>query len=81
MADFLQVRLAMACLDAIRANFIRLDRELSAIEEAYAIFAKFNIKVPPEDIEKVDGLRFNFENLIQYVSLLCDFIFIEIWVK
>ncbi|XP_054290039.1 dynein axonemal heavy chain 8-like [Macrosteles quadrilineatus] len=64
--DLDEVRLAMACLDAIRGNFIRLDRELSAIEEAYAIFAKFNIKVPPEDIEKVDGLRFNFENLIQY---------------
>ncbi|KAG8306517.1 hypothetical protein J6590_045685 [Homalodisca vitripennis] len=64
--DLDDVRLAMACLESVRDNFIHLDRELIAIEEAYAIFAKFNIKVPPEDIEKVDGLRFNFNNLITY---------------
>lgn len=68
--DLDDVRLAMACLEAVRDNFIRLDRELIAIEEAYSIFSKFNIKVLPEDIEKVDGLRFNFNNLIVYVSIL-----------
>lgn len=66
--DLDDVRLAMACLQTVRDNFIYLDKELINMEEAYAVFTKFNIKIPSIDIEKVDGLRFNFNNLNIYVS-------------
>lgn len=66
--DLDDARLAMNCLESIRENFIRLDSELFGIEEAYALFSKFEVKIPPEDIEQVDGLRFNFGNLITSVS-------------
>ncbi|XP_044760955.1 dynein axonemal heavy chain 8-like isoform X2 [Coccinella septempunctata] len=61
--DLDDCRLAMQCLERIRDNFIEMDMELGAMEEAYAIFNRFRIDVPREDIERVDTLRFNFGNM------------------
>lgn len=58
----------MQCLERIRDNFIEMDMELGAMEEAYAIFNRFRIDVPREDIERVDTLRFNFGNMGVHVS-------------
>lgn len=57
----------MQCLERIRDNFIEMDMDLEIMEEAYAIFAKFKIDVSKEDIERVEGLRYNFENMINHV--------------
>lgn len=59
----------MACLQLIRENFIEMDLDLGLMEEAYAIFSRFKIDVPKEDIERIDTLRFNFENMVNHVSL------------
>lgn len=66
--DLDDVRLAMACLDLIRENFIRIDMALGLIEETYALFSKFNVSVPKEEQEKVDSLRYNFDLMIETVN-------------
>lgn len=66
--DLDDVRTAMVCLEKIRENFIHIDRELISIEETYTILSKSGIKLPLEDIDKVDALRFNFSNLTTAVS-------------
>ncbi|XP_075210479.1 dynein heavy chain 8, axonemal kl-3 [Lycorma delicatula] len=74
--DLDDVRIAMNCLESVRENFIKTDQVLIAIEETYAIFAKYGISVPPEDIEKVDGLQYSFSNLNNAAkavqALLCE---------
>lgn len=60
----------MQCLEAIRENFIEMDMDLVLMEEAYGIFSRFKIDVSKEDIERVESLRFNFENMVNHVSWL-----------
>lgn len=67
--DLDDCRLAMACLQLIRENFIEMDLDLGLMEEAYAVFSRFKIDVPKEDIERVDTLRFNFQNMVTHVSI------------
>lgn len=62
-------RLAMTCLEQIRENFIEMDMTLGLMEEAYGTFSKYQIQVPKEDIERVDTLRYNFDNMITHVSI------------
>lgn len=66
--DLDDCRLAMACLQRIRENFIEMDLDLGLMEEAYSTFAKFKIDVPKEDVERIDTLRFNFNNMVNNVS-------------
>lgn len=61
-------RLAMACLELIRENFIEIDLDLITMEEAYTIFGKYKIDIPKEDMERVESLRFNFQNMVVHVS-------------
>lgn len=68
--DLDDCRLAMSCLEIIRSNFIEMDLDLGLMEEAYAVFARYAIDVPKEDIERIDTLRFNFESMINHVSHL-----------
>lgn len=60
----------MACLERIRENFINMDMDLVLMEEAYGLFSKFKIHVSKEDSERVDTLRFNFNNMVNHVSFL-----------
>lgn len=62
----------MACLERITDNFIEMDMTLGLMEEAFAAFAEFNITVPQEESERVDTLRYNFNNMLNQVS--CIFI-------
>lgn len=59
----------MACLEMIRENFIEIDLDLINMEEAYNIFGKYKIDIPKEDTERVESLRFNFQNMVNHVSL------------
>ncbi|XP_076264862.1 dynein heavy chain 8, axonemal kl-3 [Rhynchophorus ferrugineus] len=64
--DLDDCRNAMACLATIRENFIEMDLDLSLMEEAYSTFGKFKIDTPKEDIERVESLRFNFQNMVTH---------------
>lgn len=44
-----------------------MDLDLGLMEEAYSAFAKFKIDVPKEDVERIDTLRFNFNNMVNNV--------------
>lgn len=66
------VRVAMACLETIRDNFIEMDMDLGLMEEAFAAFVEFNIPVSKDDIDRVDTLRFNFTNMLNTVRILFD---------
>uniref|UniRef100_A0A6P7H2C1 Dynein heavy chain 5, axonemal-like n=1 Tax=Diabrotica virgifera virgifera TaxID=50390 RepID=A0A6P7H2C1_DIAVI len=64
--DLDDCRIAMACLEVIRQNFIEMDMDLGLIEEAFATFNRFHIYVSKEDTERVESLRFNFQNMINH---------------
>lgn len=65
--DLEDVRLAMKCLGEIRDDFIPLDMELILIEETYTLMGKFNIDILKEDQDIVDGLRYQFSNMLYMV--------------
>lgn len=69
--DLEDVRVAMKCLGEIRDDFISLDMELILIEETYTLMGKFNIDILKEDQDIVDGLRYNFSNMLNMV-LICS---------
>ncbi|KAJ3662197.1 hypothetical protein Zmor_006553 [Zophobas morio] len=66
--DLDDCRLAMACLELIRENFIEIDLDLITMEEAYNIFSKYKIDIPKEDTERVESLRFNFNNMVNHAK-------------
>lgn len=66
--DLEDVRIAMKCLGEIRDDFISLDMELIQIEETYTLMAKHNIDISKEEQDIVDGLRYNFTNMLRTVS-------------
>lgn len=67
--DLEDVRVAMKCLGEIRDDFIPLDMELFQIEETYTLMGKFNIDILKEDQDIVDGLRYNFSNMLHMVLI------------
>ncbi|EFN74803.1 Dynein heavy chain 8, axonemal [Camponotus floridanus] len=74
--DLEDVRVAMKCLGEIRDDFILLDMELILIEETYMLMAKFDIDILKEDQDIVDGLRYNFSNMLnmaeQVQAIICE---------
>ncbi|XP_014480405.1 PREDICTED: dynein heavy chain 8, axonemal [Dinoponera quadriceps] len=68
--DLEDVRVAMKCLGEIRNDFIPLDMELILIEEAYILMGKFNVDISKEEQEIVDGLRYNFNNMLQTAKVV-----------
>lgn len=73
--DLEDVRVAMKCLGEIRDDFILLDMELILIEETYMLMAKFDIDILKEDQDIVDGLRYNFSNMLNMVLICCIYLF------
>ncbi|KOX80134.1 Dynein heavy chain 8, axonemal [Melipona quadrifasciata] len=74
--DLEDVRIAMKCLSEIRDDFISLDIELILIEETYTLMGKFTILVSKEEQDIVDGLRYNFTNMLntakQVQAKICE---------
>ncbi|EDO32004.1 predicted protein [Nematostella vectensis] len=62
--DLEDVRGAMAALEDVRQNEIRIDMTLGPVEEAYAMLNKFEVAVAREEVERVDTLRYSFEKLL-----------------
>jgi len=73
--DLEDVRIAMKCLGEIRHDFIPLDMELILIDETYTLMAKFNVDILKEDQDIVDGLRYNFTNMLNMVDIFMIFIY------
>jgi dynein heavy chain, axonemal len=69
LKDLDDVRLAMECLESIRENFLAMDMDLTLMEDTYALFNTFQISIPVEDTERVDGLRYNFGTMIKNVGV------------
>lgn len=69
LQDLDDVRLAMTCLDEISQVFYQFDKSISTIEENYALLYKFNIEVPFEEMERVEGVRYNFTNMMSGVKI------------
>ncbi|XP_067209496.1 dynein axonemal heavy chain 8 [Linepithema humile] len=72
--DLEDVRVAMKCLGEIRDDFILLDMELIQIEETYTLMGKFNVDILKEDQDIVDGLRYNFSNMLQMAKQVQEII-------
>ncbi|XP_018048480.1 PREDICTED: dynein heavy chain 8, axonemal [Atta colombica] len=74
--DLEDVRVAMKCLAEIRDDFVSIDMELILIEETYTLMGKFNIDILKEDQDIVDGLRYNFNNMLniakQVQIVICE---------
>ncbi|XP_018374249.1 PREDICTED: dynein heavy chain 8, axonemal [Trachymyrmex cornetzi] len=74
--DLEDVRVAMKCLAEIRDDFVSIDMELILIEETYTLMGKFNIDILKEDQDIVDGLRYNFNNMLnmakQAQAVICE---------
>ncbi|XP_018316536.1 dynein heavy chain 8, axonemal [Mycetomoellerius zeteki] len=74
--DLEDVRVAMKCLAEIRDDFVSIDMELILIEETYTLMGKFNINILKEDQDIVDGLRYNFNNMLnmakQVQAVICE---------
>ncbi|KAK3736698.1 hypothetical protein QZH41_011488 [Actinostola sp. cb2023] len=62
--DLEDVRSAMAALEEMRQNEIRIDMTLGPIEEAYSMLNKFEVAVAREEVERVDTLRYSFKKLL-----------------
>lgn len=65
VVDLDECRIALNCITLINENFIRMDRNLNRLEESYAMLNTFQISIPPEDTERMDGLRFMFNSMIK----------------
>lgn len=65
LEDLDDCRVAMECLKVIRERFIDIDQSLGLMEHTYALFQEFELNVPNEDLERVDGLRFEFDKMIE----------------
>lgn len=65
LKDLDDCRIAMDCLKVIRDQFIAIDNSLMLIEQTYDMFQQFQLEVPPDDEERVDGLRFQFNTMME----------------
>lgn len=70
LVDLDDCRRALDCLQVINENFIRMDRNLNLLEEIFAMFAAFHIFIRPEDSDRVDGLRYMFNTLMETAELV-----------
>ncbi|XP_074653701.1 dynein axonemal heavy chain 8-like [Tubulanus polymorphus] len=70
--DLEDVRLAMAALEDIRQNQIRIDMNLGPIEETYAMLQKFQVNVSKEETDRVDSLRYSFQRLLSSAGTVQD---------
>lgn len=58
-------RIAMDCLKVVREHFIEMDSSLVIMEQAYNVFEEFKLDIPDDDFDKVSGLRYEFDKMIE----------------
>lgn len=72
LRDLDDCRIAMDCLKVIRDEFMFIDQNLMLIEQTYELFQDFKLEVPPDDEERVDGLRYQFNSLIELAAKVSE---------
>ncbi|XP_037951167.1 dynein heavy chain 8, axonemal [Teleopsis dalmanni] len=70
--DLDDVRLAMNCLEKIRDKYISMDIALNLIVDTYALFSQYNIFIPQEDYDKVEGLQLSFNKMLENAKKVSD---------
>lgn len=72
--DLDDVRAAMAALEEIRANEIRIDMTIGPVEESFMLLNKFELHFHDGNAEKVDGLSYSWKNLhAQVLKIFCKY--------
>ncbi|XP_066267666.1 dynein axonemal heavy chain 5-like [Branchiostoma lanceolatum] len=66
--DLDDVRAAMAALAEIRENEIKIDMTIGPIEETYMLLNKFELFFEDGNAERVDNLRYSWNNLLQQMK-------------
>ncbi|XP_078614020.1 dynein axonemal heavy chain 5-like isoform X3 [Branchiostoma floridae x Branchiostoma japonicum] len=66
--DLDDVRAAMASLAEIRENEIKIDMTIGPIEETYMLLNKFELFFEDGNAERVDNLRYSWNNLLQQMK-------------
>ncbi|XP_071819604.1 dynein axonemal heavy chain 5-like isoform X1 [Apostichopus japonicus] len=61
--DLDDVRAAMAALEEIRANEIKIDMTIGPVEESFMLLNKFELHFHDGNAEKVDSLSYSWKNL------------------
>ena len=67
--DLDDVRAAMAALNEIRNNEVRIDMTITPIEETYILLNRYNIFFNDGNAERVDTLAYGWKKLIAQVNL------------
>ena len=63
--DLEDIRLIMMAVKDLRENEIRLDMQISPIEEAYSMFQKSDLHLSREEHDRADSLRYRYNQLQQ----------------
>jgi dynein heavy chain len=61
--DLEDIRLIMIAVKDLRENEIRIDMNITPIEESYAILQTHNINIAREEIERSETLRYRWGKL------------------
>lgn len=77
--DLDDVRTAMSSLKDIREAQIRIDMTIGPIEESYALLNRFELYFDDGNSERVDGLAYQWRNLIAQVNLFNFAEFLIFW--
>ena len=68
--DLDDVRTAMSSLKDIREAEIRIDMTIGPVEESYALLNRFELYYDDGNSERVDGLAYQWRNLMAQVSVV-----------
>jgi dynein heavy chain len=61
--DLEDIRLVMIAVKDLRENEIRIDMNITPIEESYAMLQMHGVNIPREEIERSDTLRYRWGKL------------------
>jgi len=72
VADLEDVREAMLALKELREMQITMDNKLGPIEQAYSIIGNYGVIVPRSESERLDALRFQWDNMMSTSASVQD---------
>lgn len=49
-------------------TYFRMDMDLTIMEDTYQLFNQFKIYVPKDDQDRIDGLRYSFNRMLDLVN-------------
>lgn len=73
--DLEDIRLIMMAIKDLRENEIRIDMNITPIEESYSMLQIHGVNLSREDIDRSDSLRYRWNQLQSRCVRLNDFFF------